>query len=331
MSASKNKKREIKEHKDTQSLAEEEDMLVPPIKHRRRFSPEETHILEKEYDRNPNPTQEKIQHIANGIGTPRKIVTTWFQNRRAKNKRKEKLKSQENKSLIVSCISVTSDTEHHALDETGQNTNIKEIEMPLNGPTVLEVDAQTNSSALDDNSSSNFSPTTGPPPLLTSSYASPHLGHSSIPSNHSIFILPQSPSVVFSNNVFIQQQHPSSFHPFPSFEDTYKVDQSSLYPTNTSNKSPISSSIPFYRSSANVNNSTTSNPQICIKPTDLLIEYYNEERRYRESLLNVSNHHNNLIASSSTRNNMHGAINSTDNMSYEELLLMGSLDEPPKD
>lgn len=326
MSASKNKKKVIKEHKDTQSLAEEEDMLVPPIKHRRRFSPEETHILEKEYDRNPNPTQEKIQHIANGIGTPRKIVTTWFQNRRAKNKRKEKLKSQENKGLIISCISVTSDTEHHALDETSQNTDIKEIEMPLNDPTVLEVDAQTNSSALDDNSPSNFSPTTGPPPLLTSSYASPHLGHSSIPSNHPIFILPQSPSVIFSNNVFIQQQHP-----FPSFEDAYKVDQPSLYPINTSNKTPISSSIPFHRSSENVNDSTASNPQICIKPTDLLIEYYNEERRYRESLFNVNNNHNNLIASSSTRNNMHSAINSTDNMSYEDLLLMKSLDESPKD
>lgn len=65
---------------------------VPKIKRRRRFSTEETKILEKEYDRNSSPNQEKIQEIANAISTPRKIVTTWFQNRRAKNKRKERAK-----------------------------------------------------------------------------------------------------------------------------------------------------------------------------------------------------------------------------------------------
>ncbi|GAA5804933.1 hypothetical protein HPULCUR_010443 [Helicostylum pulchrum] len=71
---------------------------VPKIKRRRRFSTEETKILEKEYYKNSSPNQEKIQGIANRISTPRKIVTTWFQNRRAKNKRKERTKEQVMKS-----------------------------------------------------------------------------------------------------------------------------------------------------------------------------------------------------------------------------------------
>lgn len=72
-----------------------EDSWVPKIKRRRRFSVDETRVLENEFKKNSSPNQEKIQRIANRISTPRKIVTTWFQNRRAKNKRKEKLKREE--------------------------------------------------------------------------------------------------------------------------------------------------------------------------------------------------------------------------------------------
>lgn len=72
-----------------------EDSWVPKIKRRRRFSADETRVLENEFKRNSSPNQEKIQRIANKISTPRKIVTTWFQNRRAKNKRREKLKREE--------------------------------------------------------------------------------------------------------------------------------------------------------------------------------------------------------------------------------------------
>lgn len=68
----------------------EEDCL-PAIKRRRRFTADETRVLEKEYEINSSPNQQKIQTIANSISTPRKIVTTWFQNRRAKHKRKAKL------------------------------------------------------------------------------------------------------------------------------------------------------------------------------------------------------------------------------------------------
>jgi hypothetical protein len=69
-----------------------EDSWVPKIKRRRRFSIEETRILETEYAKNSSPNQEKIQAIADRMSTPRKIVTTWFQNRRAKVKRREKVK-----------------------------------------------------------------------------------------------------------------------------------------------------------------------------------------------------------------------------------------------
>ncbi|CAO3654205.1 unnamed protein product [Mucor hiemalis] len=72
-----------------------DDSWVPKIKRRRRFTVDETRVLENEFKKNSSPNQEKIQRIANKISTPRKIVTTWFQNRRAKNKRREKLKREE--------------------------------------------------------------------------------------------------------------------------------------------------------------------------------------------------------------------------------------------
>ncbi|KAI7890495.1 uncharacterized protein EV154DRAFT_564256 [Mucor mucedo] len=82
-----------------------DDSWVPKIKRRRRFTADETKILEGEYDKNPSPNQDKIQTIADIIKTPRKIVTTWFQNRRAKNKRKEKTRKEENAKgkLRVKC------------------------------------------------------------------------------------------------------------------------------------------------------------------------------------------------------------------------------------
>ncbi|KAI8978919.1 hypothetical protein BDB01DRAFT_798557 [Pilobolus umbonatus] len=89
------------------------------IKHRRRFSSNETRVLEKEYDKNTSPSQEKIQIIADSINTPRKIVTTWFQNRRAKNKRREKLRKEAlNKVNTVGQITDSNDS----LDSCGGNT-----------------------------------------------------------------------------------------------------------------------------------------------------------------------------------------------------------------
>ena len=73
-----------------------EESWVPKIKRRRRFTSSETNVLEDEFRKNSSPNQDKIQRIADTISTPRKIVTTWFQNRRAKNKRKEKFKREHN-------------------------------------------------------------------------------------------------------------------------------------------------------------------------------------------------------------------------------------------
>ncbi|KAI8878934.1 hypothetical protein K501DRAFT_124678, partial [Backusella circina FSU 941] len=60
------------------------------IKHRRRFSFDELQLLEGIFFNNPCPTQDDIQDIAHRLKAPRKNITTWFQNRRAKNKRREK-------------------------------------------------------------------------------------------------------------------------------------------------------------------------------------------------------------------------------------------------
>ncbi|CAO3622002.1 unnamed protein product [Cunninghamella echinulata] len=64
----------------------------PIIKSRKRFLKEEAEILEKKYAIDVNPSVNEIQELADKIGTTKKIITTWFQNRRAKEKRKEKKK-----------------------------------------------------------------------------------------------------------------------------------------------------------------------------------------------------------------------------------------------
>lgn len=87
---------EINSRSSSRSYDYADDSWVPKIKRRRRFTADETKILEGEYDKNSSPNQDKIQTIADTIKTPRKIVTTWFQNRRAKNKRKEKTRKEEN-------------------------------------------------------------------------------------------------------------------------------------------------------------------------------------------------------------------------------------------
>ncbi|CAO3647164.1 unnamed protein product [Cunninghamella blakesleeana] len=62
----------------------------PIIKTRKRFLKEETELLEKKYSADISPSINEIEVLANQIGTTKKIITTWFQNRRAKEKRKRK-------------------------------------------------------------------------------------------------------------------------------------------------------------------------------------------------------------------------------------------------
>ncbi|KAI9485878.1 MAG: hypothetical protein EXX96DRAFT_546859 [Benjaminiella poitrasii] len=77
-----------------------EETWLPVIKRRRRFTMNETRILEEEYELNSSPNQERIQAIVNRICTPRKIVTTWFQNRRAKNKRRERTSKKDEEAIL---------------------------------------------------------------------------------------------------------------------------------------------------------------------------------------------------------------------------------------
>ncbi|KAI8970220.1 hypothetical protein BDF20DRAFT_112532 [Mycotypha africana] len=103
-SALDNEKKSVKQQQlPIQNLSSSEDAWLPAIKRRRRFTAEETRVLEKEYEKNSSPNQEMIQAIANRISTPRKIVTTWFQNRRAKNKRKEKRVEEQQDSNYQQC------------------------------------------------------------------------------------------------------------------------------------------------------------------------------------------------------------------------------------
>ncbi|KAI7866148.1 hypothetical protein BDF14DRAFT_881311 [Spinellus fusiger] len=64
------------------------DSWSPKIKNRRRFSATEAALLEEHYAEEPSPSQRALQSLADQMSTPRKTITTWFQNRRAKYKRR---------------------------------------------------------------------------------------------------------------------------------------------------------------------------------------------------------------------------------------------------
>jgi hypothetical protein len=83
---------------DSPNSSYKDDPWLPIIKRRRRFTPEEANILEIEYMNNPNPPQETLQSLASSMSISRKIITTWFQNRRAKNKRKAREKESDDHS-----------------------------------------------------------------------------------------------------------------------------------------------------------------------------------------------------------------------------------------
>jgi hypothetical protein len=84
------KKKLLKKSKKHLEHSEDDDSWSTEIKHRRRFSFDELQLLESIFFNNPCPTQDNIQNIAHQLKAPRKNITTWFQNRRAKSKRKEK-------------------------------------------------------------------------------------------------------------------------------------------------------------------------------------------------------------------------------------------------
>ncbi|KAI7875899.1 hypothetical protein K492DRAFT_198856 [Lichtheimia hyalospora FSU 10163] len=59
----------------------------PEIKSRWRFSAEQHQALEEAYQEQRNPSQGEINCLAEELQSPRKTVVTWFQNRRAKERR----------------------------------------------------------------------------------------------------------------------------------------------------------------------------------------------------------------------------------------------------
>ncbi|GAN06568.1 hypothetical protein MAM1_0128c06054 [Mucor ambiguus] len=63
------------------------DFWLPTIKRRRRFSSKEIKLLQKEFSINCNPCTDKVEEIADLFSTDKKIITTWFQNKRAKTKK----------------------------------------------------------------------------------------------------------------------------------------------------------------------------------------------------------------------------------------------------
>ncbi|KAI9263171.1 homeobox domain-containing protein [Phascolomyces articulosus] len=67
----------------------------PNIKSRWRFSADELRVLEASYQQSSNPRQDMIDQLSYTLKCPKKTVTTWFQNRRAKLKRQRILQERQ--------------------------------------------------------------------------------------------------------------------------------------------------------------------------------------------------------------------------------------------
>lgn len=67
----------------------------PKIKPRWRFSPEDLTLLETSFvTESQHPSQRTVERLAAQLGSPRRTITTWFQNRRAKEKKKQAKKNE---------------------------------------------------------------------------------------------------------------------------------------------------------------------------------------------------------------------------------------------
>lgn len=119
----------------------DDDPWLPIIKRRRRFTLEEANVLEAEYTNNSNPTHDTLQSLASSMNTSRKIITTWFQNRRAKNKRRAReeehgYNSDTNSTGTTTSAAVTADTlllpeqkEHDQEEDQAQQQQINQLLM----------------------------------------------------------------------------------------------------------------------------------------------------------------------------------------------------------
>lgn len=285
-------------YKNKQNMTE--DLHVPPIKQRRRFSLEEAQFLEMEYSNNPSPTQDKIQQIASKINSPRKVVTTWFQNRRAKNRRRSKIQKDigeysleyytENYASDVTTATYDADvivaTEMNIM--TGQeepNLQIVETDMlessdaaehygiftnccsNLNDSLLYGVDNLTNFSSELDSSFLLYS--ICPCQLGLTNQGGDGVDYSSLCALLYGAHCCSSPlPFVSSNDNYLVQQHyysiPCSFQCFDTYHKMFSF-----------NHNPIKSGshITSHVSPHEGNNlNSMRNYQLCVKPTDLLME-----------------------------------------------------------
>lgn len=315
-----------------------DDPWVPPIKHRRRFSAEEARILESEYDKNSSPTQERIQQIASSINTPRKIVTTWFQNRRAKHKRRQRVKRgsmspAEGDVEVASSDATDSAVENYTpfdkdpmltftIDQGNHAANFKD-----SGNTKSSADYnKTEDSFLDDSNDLNVATGLYPSyyPQLLNPYPTFNLPYPEEMAHHctvneyttsnmpisylTTYLLAASPrpsSFLLYNTNLTKRQHPV-VEPFQSVMDTHKAKQMKAFPYNDVEGpgqclyTPLSS-----KTLSSVGAIPRS--QMCSKPSDVLIEYYQGEKEEycgnQLSSLTTEGHILNSEANSSTGKN----------------------------
>ncbi|CAO3617668.1 unnamed protein product [Mucor fragilis] len=123
------------------------DFWLPTIKRRRRFSSKEIKLLQNEFAINCSPCADKVEEIADLFSTDKKIITTWFQNKRAKSK-----KLQVNSPGTVSSLDdyqeqqnqkEDDDEEHYDFDDTSTELSNANTDMDSdtfhvrNGNTAL--------------------------------------------------------------------------------------------------------------------------------------------------------------------------------------------------
>lgn len=117
----------------------------PVIKPRRRFSTDEILFLEEEYNKDINPSSDYMETIAEKLGTTRRVITTWFQNHRAKGKRTNPHISYKN---TFSMRSDTQQTKDKTIDTCCMNLSAFENDPPL--PRLVASDHASSSSATFD-------------------------------------------------------------------------------------------------------------------------------------------------------------------------------------
>lgn len=75
------------ESEGSTSSGEYDNGYGTPVRPRKRFSLEETRILEEEFKKNSRPTAEVKKRLAEDFNTVANRIQIWFQNRRAKEKK----------------------------------------------------------------------------------------------------------------------------------------------------------------------------------------------------------------------------------------------------